>query len=322
MKFAAIFPGQGSQHAGMGKFLFDNFQDARVIFEEASDAIKFDLKKLCFSGSDEDLALTKNTQPALLVVSTATFRVLAQLTDIAPVAAAGHSIGEYAALTTAGVIDFADAVRAVRRRGEAMQDAVPVGQGAMAAIMGLTPEQVVTLCEWTQTQSGQKPLEPANFNCPGQIVISGRATAIEWLQAHVAQVKEQLPELPPRMKVIPLKVSAPFHCTMMKPAEQIMRQYLEQTKFHNARFAVVQNFTALPVTDGSVLRENLVRQISAPVRWIECVQKLKSLGATRAIEFGCGKVLSGLVKKIDSEIETFNLNSLEDVKLVEGLFKH
>jgi [acyl-carrier-protein] S-malonyltransferase len=318
--FGAIFPGQGSQHPGMGKFLAENFKEARVVFEEASEAIKFDLQKLCFDGSDEDLALTKNTQPALLTVSTATFRVMNSLTDFKPIAGAGHSIGEYAALVTSNALSLSDAVRAVRRRGEAMQEAVPVGTGAMAAVMGLDSKQVIELCKFAESKTGEKPLEPANFNCPGQIVISGKKSLVDWIAANLAMAVSEVPTLTgSRIKIIPLKVSAPFHCSLMYPAEKVMRDFLENNvAFKDAAYPVIQNFVATPVTSAQTLRENVIRQISAPVRWIECVEQLRGLNATKLVEFGSGKVLNGLVKKIDSErLQTFNLNSLEEVKALE-----
>ena len=179
MSFGALFPGQGSQSVGMGRFLFDNFQSAKRLFEEASDTLSLDFKKLCFTDSDNELNLTANTQPALLLVSTATHRALSEIFENKPMLGMGHSIGEYAALVTAGSLNFTDAIKAVRQRGEAMQSAVPVGQGAMLAVMGLTPEQTTQLCQWVEKQSGFTPLEPANFNAPGQIVISGKAEAFE-----------------------------------------------------------------------------------------------------------------------------------------------
>lgn len=330
--WAAAFPGQGSQHPEMGKFLFDEFKLARETFEEASDAIAVDFKKLCFTGTDEELALTKNTQPALLLVSTATDRVIRSLCDFKVTAMAGHSVGEYAALVSSGAVNFSDAIRAVRKRGEAMQQAVPVGTGAMAAVMGMTSEQVVFMCKWVEQESGFKPLEPANFNSPGQIVISGNAKAIEWLQANfnkdtfatasAAAVKDADGNPVPvgRVKFITLKVSAPFHCSMMKPAEDVMRAFLNDIEFKTAKTPVVQNFSALPVTEGSTLRENVIRQISAPVRWIECVEKLDELGCTRMAELGSGKVLSGLAKKIlgPEKMPAFNVTSIEELKIVTG----
>jgi len=318
--WGAIFPGQGSQHPGMGQFLFENFKEARLRFEEGSDAIKVDLKKLCFTGSEEDLQLTKNTQPALLLVSTATYEVLRETSGFRPQASAGHSIGEYAALVASEAISFRDAIQAVRTRGEAMQAEVPVGEGAMCAVLGMTDAQVRETCAWVEKNSGFMPLSPANFNSPGQVVISGSAKAVEWLQAHFK--KEVLSEPPARAKFIVLKVSAPFHCALMKPAEEKMRQVLTATTFQNAQFSVVQNFTAEAVTQAANLRENVIRQVSAPVLWTQCIEKIRDLGVERLIEVGCGKVLSGLVKKIDNErLQVLNVNSLEELKVVEAELK-
>jgi [acyl-carrier-protein] S-malonyltransferase len=312
--WSALFPGQGSQHPGMGKFLCDQFAAAKRLFEEASDVLHLDFRKLCFDGSDADLALTENTQPCLLLVSHATYQVLTSELGFQPRVAAGHSIGEYAAVVATGSLGFADALRAVRRRGQAMQSAVPVGKGGMTAVMGLEQRQVFELCQWAEKESGQNPVQPANINAPGQIVISGSKALLDWIPAHFKA--EMFGGA--RVKFIPLKVSAPFHCSLMKPAEEVMASVLGEMKFTTARFPIVQNVNAEPVTDGDQLRANLIRQVSAPVRWIECVQKIRALGASKAIETGCGKVLSGLVKKIDSEgLRTFNINSLEDLKAVE-----
>jgi [acyl-carrier-protein] S-malonyltransferase len=314
--WGAFFPGQGSQHPGMGKFLYDEFAQARRAFEEASDAISLDFKKLCFAGSEADLALTENTQPCLLLVSTAMQRVLHDELGFRPTSAAGHSIGEYAAVVAAGALPFADAIRAVRRRGQAMQGAVPVGQGGMTAVMGLEPEQVFELCRWAERESEQSPVQPANINAPGQIVISGRKTLLDWIpQNFKAEMFGGT-----RVKFIPLKVSAPFHCSMMKPAEEIMASVLGDLKFTDARFPIVQNVNADAVTKGDDLRMNLVKQVSAPVRWIECVQKMRTQSVTRAVEVGCGKVIAGLVKKIDGEnLQTFNINSLDDFRNFESV---
>lgn len=318
MSWSALFPGQGSQHAGMGKFLFDHFTSAKRFFEEASDAASVDFKKLCFYGSESDLALTENTQPCLLLVSAATYQVLHDELGFTPTVAAGHSIGEYAAVVTAGALGFADGIRAVRKRGQAMQSAVPLGQGGMTAVIGLEPEQVFELCTWAEKTSGESPVQPANINAPGQIVISGRKSLLDWIPANVK------PDMFPgaRVKFIPLKVSAPFHCSMMKPAEEEMAHVLGALKFSSATFPIVQNVNAEAVTDGDILRTNLVKQVSAPVRWIDCVKNVRARGANRAIEVGCGKVISGLVKKIDSEgLKTFNINSLEDLKSLAVEFK-
>lgn len=314
--WAALFPGQGSQSVGMGRFLCENFSIACETFEEASDALKIDFKKLCFEGPKEDLDLTENTQPALLLVSTATFRVLASTTDLKIGAAAGHSVGEYAAIVTAGALGFSDALQAVRIRGQAMQKAVPLGQGGMLAVMGLNEEQIVQLCRWAEATSGLKPLEPANFNSPGQVVISGAKSVIDWLRANIK------PDIfgaePPRIKLIALAVSAPFHCSLMKPAEEQMRLVLDELKFSDAQWPIVQNISAEAVSAAMTLRNNLVYQISGAVRWTQCMAQLKTLGATNYIEFGAGKVLSGLAKKIDSTGPApFNINTLDDLKALE-----
>jgi [acyl-carrier-protein] S-malonyltransferase len=314
--WAALFPGQGSQSVGMGRFLFDNFAIARQTFEEASDTLKVDFKKLCFEGPESDLQLTHNTQPALLLVSTATFRVVDSTMGIKIGAAAGHSVGEYAAVVTAGAVRFTDALKAVRVRGQEMQKAVPVGEGGMVAVMGLTDDQVIRLCQWSQENSGLKPIEPANFNAPGQVVISGSQKVIDWMKSN-AKPEIFAPETP-RMKLIPLSVSAPFHCSLMKPAEEAMSKILDDTEFSNSNWMVVQNVTAQETQDAATLRANLVKQVSGAVRWTQCMHRLKALGTTKMIEFGSGKVLSGLAKKIDSEgPQPFNINSLEDMKNLE-----
>jgi len=317
--WTSLFPGQGSQHPGMGKFLADEFAIAKQTFEEASDAIHVDLKKLCFEGHESDLALTENTQPCLLLVSTATYRVLEKEFGFTPINAAGHSVGEYAAAVAAGGMTFADAMKAVRWRGQAMQSAVPVGKGGMSAVMGLEPSQVFDLCAWAEKETGDGPVQPANLNAPGQIVISGKKTVLDWLSINF---KAEAVGVTGRVKFIALKVSAPFHCSMMKPAEEKMAQVLGEMKFSDTRFPVIQNVSAEAVTKGDELRANLVRQVSAPVRWIESVHKIISLGARKSAEVGCGRVISGLVKKIDGEnLQTFNLNSIEDLKAFEANYK-
>ncbi|WII71040.1 ACP S-malonyltransferase [Bdellovibrio sp. 22V] len=319
--FTLAFPGQGSQQPGMGRFLFDNFQIAQETFEEASEALQQDMKKLCFEGSEAELALTENTQPALLLVSTATQRVLRKEYSPKIVAAAGHSIGEYAALVAADVIRFDEALRAVRTRGQAMQSAVPVGQGGMVAVLGLEPEQVETLCTYVVKNSGFAPLSAANFNSPGQIVISGSQKAIDWLKDNF---KPELifTEAPKRAKLIPLSVSAPFHCEMMKPAEDKMREVLTAMEFKKAAFPIIQNFHAKAETEGTPLRENLIRQVSAPVRWTQSMETLKSMGHAHVIECGAGKVLQGLLKKIDGDFfKVMTTTSAEDLKTIEEFLK-
>ncbi len=318
--FLFIFPGQGSQSPGMGRFLFDNFQVVKETFEEASEAIKLDLKKLCFEGSDSDLALTENTQPALLLVSTATQRVLRSQFGVHAVATAGHSIGEYASLVLADSIEFSQAIRAVKIRGQAMQSAVPVGLGGMAAVMGLEPNQVEQMCAWAVNESKTGPLNAANFNCPGQIVISGSQKTLDWLKLNF-KAEILFPDAK-RVKLIPLQVSAPFHCDLMKPAEEKMRSVLTEMKFKDAQIPVIQNFTAKVETNADKLRENLIRQVSGSVRWMQSMELAKQNGWTQCIESGAGKVLQGLMKKIDSEaFSVFNTNSLEDIENIEKFVK-
>ncbi len=319
--FTLAFPGQGSQQPGMGRFLFENFKIAKETFEEGSEALNSDMKKLCFEGTESDLALTENTQPALLLVSTATQRVLRQELGVKVSLAAGHSIGEYAALVAANVIRFDEAMRAVRTRGQAMQSAVPVGQGGMVAVLGLEPEQVDTLCSYVVKNSGEGPLSAANYNSPGQIVISGSQKAINWLKDNF---KPELifTEAPKRAKLIPLSVSAPFHCAMMKPAEEKMRSVLTAMEFKTAEFPIIQNFHAKVESDGSILRENLIRQVSAPVLWTQSMENLKSLGQANVIECGAGKVLQGLLKKIDGDFfKVMTTTNMEDIKTIEEFLK-
>lgn len=319
--FTLLFPGQGSQQPGMGQYLYQKFDIAKKTFIEASEALELDMAKLCFEGSAEDLAMTANTQPAILCVSTATARVLTSQYGVSPTCAAGHSIGEYAALVAGGVLDFADAMRAVRVRGMAMQSAVPLGQGGMVAVMGLEPDQVITLCEYVEANSGHKPLSPANFNSPGQIVISGSQKAIDWMKDH-AKAEIIWPEKTPRIKLIPLQVSAPFHCSMMKPAEDKMREILSSLKFNDSNFPILQNYTAQMHQNANELRENLIRQVSAPVLWMQSMQTLLQSKNTMCIESGAGKVLQGLLKKIDSEkLRVFNTNSLEDLEMLAAFIK-
>lgn len=317
--WSALFPGQGSQHPGMGKFLWDEFKIAKETFEEASDALSLDVKKLCFEGSESDLALTENTQPALVLVSTATFRVLQSEFNFAPKVAAGHSVGEYSAAVAAGAMDFSSAIKAVRTRGQAMQAAVPVGQGGMTAVLNLDAPQVRELCAWAQKECGDGPVDPANLNSPGQIVISGKKKVLDWLAVHF---KPEVLGTEARVKFIHLKVSAPFHCSMMKPAEDVMAKVLGDIQFNNARFPIVQNVTANPVSEANALRNNLIQQVCAPVRWIECVQKISELGSHKSVEVGCGKILAGLSKKISPDKMTvLNLNSMDDLRAFESAWK-
>jgi [acyl-carrier-protein] S-malonyltransferase len=316
--FHFLFPGQGSQHPGMGKFLFENFSRAKATFEEASDALEMDIRKLCFEGSEQELAKTENTQPALLTVSTATQRVLIEDIGTPVIAASGHSIGEYGALVVAGSIGFSAAVKAVRLRGQFMQSAVPLGVGGMTAVMGLEPQQVDELCLYVNKQNPEGFIQAANYNCPGQIVISGHQKSLLFMKDQI-KIEDVFPQAK-RVKFIPLQVSAPFHSQLMIPAEKQMRDVLTEMEFKDARIPVIQNLTAKTDQNASELRENLIRQISGPVRWMQSMELAKQNQWTLCIESGAGKVLAGLNKKIDAErFHVHSVNSLEDIKNIEQL---
>lgn len=282
-----VFPGQGSQYPGMGKDLAENFAVAGQLFEEANDVLGFDLAKLCFSGSEEDLKLTANTQPAILAVSIAALRVLRQEVELQPAYAAGHSLGEYSALVAAGVLSFADALKTVRQRGTFMQEAVPVGVGAMAAILGLEGEELEQLC---RDAAGDEVVAPANFNSPGQVVIAGHTTAVE---RAIALASERGAK-----RALKLPVSAPFHCALMAPAAQRLEQVLAGIAVAPFVFPVVTNVEATPCDQPERVKSLLVKQVCAPVCWDASIEHCASLGVDRYIEVGPGKVLAGLIKRI------------------------
>ncbi len=265
-RMAMLFPGQGSQSPGMGKELFEQFPVARQVFEEADDALNFAISRLCFDGPAEDLQLTENTQPAILTVSVAAFRVLSEAGVAAPAFVAGHSLGEYSALVAAGVLSLSDAVRTVRARGRYMQEAVPVGTGAMAAVIGGELSDIQRVCEEAK---GDQVCSIANSNSPNQVVIAGNTEAVD-------RAVELLNDVAKR--VIKLKVSAPFHCALMKPARDRLAPDLEQLNFNEPAIPVVTNVDARAVTAPDQLREALVRQVSAPVRWLESMQLLIQQG--------------------------------------------
>jgi len=318
-KIASVFPGQGSQHVGMGKELFDNFKVFKNSFEEASDAIGLNFKKLCLEGPEEDLKLTQNTQPAIVACSVATFRVLETEFGFKPNAVAGHSVGEYAALVASKVISLADAVKAVRTRGKAMQEAVPLGEGAMAALLGPSDEQAVQLCKWVESQNDKWVFEAANFNCPGQVVVSGSAEAYEWLKENIG--KFDFEPKPKKVRLLPLKVSAPFHCALMMPAQEVMQGFLDDVDFKSPSTKLIQNVTADFTSDTSIIKKNMVEQVSGSVLWSKLISKLSQEGFGVYVESGSGSTLTGLIKKINSEIEgselsLFNSSTLEDVKKI------
>ncbi len=305
---AFVFPGQGSQSPGMGKDLADNFSIARQVFEEANDSLGFDIASLCYNGPEEDLKLTTNTQPAILTVSVAALRVLEQETGLTAGAAAGHSLGEYSALVCAGALEFADAVRTVRQRGAFMQEAVPVGVGAMAAIMGLDTETIESLC--AEAAQGEV-VSAANFNSPGQVVIAGHSSAVaracELAKANGAK------------RALPLPVSAPFHCSLMVPAGERLQEVLADVQVGALRVPVVTNVEATPNSDAARVKDLLISQVSAPVRWDESVKKLAELGVERYIEVGPGKVLSGLIKRIAKGSVVHNVENTAGIKCLESV---
>ena len=293
---AFIFPGQGSQNPGMGKDLADKFSAARQVFEEADEALGFALSDLCFNGPADQLQLTENTQPAILTTSVAALRAMESEGFQTPDFVAGHSLGEYSALVAAGALSLADAVRTVRKRGQYMQEAVPVGTGAMAAILGADVETVAAAC--VEAAQGEV-CSAANINSPNQIVIAGAAVAIdravEILKARGAK------------RAVKLNVSAPFHCAMMMPAQERLALDLRELEFKDLATPVVTNVDGRPINKGADARDALIRQVSQPVRWLESVEFLATHGVQTFIEIGPGKVLSGLVRQINRELRYVNV---------------
>ncbi len=305
-KLAYIFPGQGSQAVGMGKDLFDNFSVSREVFEEADDALGFSLSEMCFNGTTEDLALTANTQPAILTTSIAAFRAMESEGLSKPGFVAGHSLGEYSALVATGALSFADAVKTVRNRGTYMQEAVPVGVGAMAAILGLDLETIEQGC--AEAAQGQV-CSPANINSPSQIVIAGDTEAID-------RACEILKEKGAK-RAIKLNVSAPFHCALMMPAQERLAADLVGISYGEFQFPIVQNIDAQTNSDSAKVCEALTKQVSNPVRWLQSVENLVKLGATTFVEVGAGKVLSGLVKQINREARLLNVENTESLNVTK-----
>jgi len=308
---AFLFPGQGSQTVGMGKDLFDKYPVARQTFEEADEALGYKLSQVCFEGPEEQLRLTEITQPAILTVSVAALRVLETRIPMACYVA-GHSLGEYAAHVAAGTFSFADAVRTVRNRGRYMQEAVPVGVGAMAAILGMDFEKVVAVC---QDAAQGEVCDPANINSPEQIVISGNTAAVE----RAAKLADERGAK--RAKLLP--VSAPFHCSLMKPAQDRLQADLDALKLQKPVYPVACNVEAELVTDDLRARDTLVRQVTGSVKWDQCMRLLIAQGVQTFIEVGPGKVLWGLMRQIDRSKTTFNAGDVASLsKTLESIGPH
>ncbi len=297
---AFVFPGQGAQKAGMGKSLAEQFPECRQAFEEADAALGESLSGLCFDGPDEKLLLTENTQPAILAMSVAVWR-LVDSRGVRASFAAGHSLGEYSAHVAAGTLSFADALRTVRARGRYMQEALPVGTGAMAAILGLDSDAVSRACAEVAAELPGRIVTPANLNAPGQVVIAGHADAVQ-LAGERAKTRGA-------KRAIPLAVSAPFHCALMKPAEDRLAPQLRALPSSNPRIPVVANVDAEPKRDAVSAIDALIRQVSSPVRWEDVVRRLIAEGVATFVELGPGKVLSGLIKQIDRSVTVLNVEN-------------
>lgn len=306
MGLVFLFPGQGSQYVGMGRELAASYPEARRALEEADDALSRPLSRLIEAGPEEELRLTWNTQPAILAVSVACLRAVGAA--VTPMACAGHSLGEYTALVAAGALDYAEALRTVEQRGRFMQEAVPVGMGSMAAVLGLGVEQLRAICE--QVSGDGLSVSMANDNCPGQAVISGHAAAVD---AAVAAARSAGAK-----RAVPLAVSAPFHCSLMAPAGERLAAVLEGIGINAPQVPVVANVDAEVHGDGPLIVDRLVRQVSAPVLWQDCVRKLIDLGGTHFVEIGPGKVLSGLMRRIDRQLASSNV---EDPASLEALLR-
>jgi [acyl-carrier-protein] S-malonyltransferase len=309
MTRAFIFPGQGSQAVGMGQALAESFATARLVFEEVDDALNQRLSKLMFGGPESDLTLTENAQPALMAVSMAALRVLEteghwRLADKAGYVA-GHSLGEYSALAAAGALALPDAARLLKLRGQAMQKAVPVGEGAMAAMLGPELEQVQKIARQAADET-KLVCDVANDNSPGQVVVSGAKAAVERAMAIATEQGVK--------RSVLLPVSAPFHCALMRPAADAMEEALAETKIRQPVVPVIANVTAQPVSDPGTIAKLLVTQVTSTVRWRESVLGMKSLGVSKALELGAGKVLAGLVKRIDKEIEALSVGAPADLE--------
>lgn len=312
MKTAFVFPGQGSQKVGMLQDLYNEYAIVRQRFAEADEALGYSISKLCFEGPDTELVKTANTQPAILTASIACYEVLKEK-GFTPDIVGGHSLGEYSALVAAGVLKFADAVYLVHKRGEFMQEAVPIGKGAMAAILALPREQVVEICQQVNDEVGS--VQAVNFNCPGQIVIAGETAAVE--------KAAELMKAAGAKRAVMLPVSAPFHSRLMEPAADKLKVELDKVTLSDAQIPVVANVNGQILTDASAIKESLVKQASSPVLWEDCVATMVNFGAQAFVEVGPGKVLTGFTKKINKEMQLANVEDVaslaKTLEFLEGV---
>jgi [acyl-carrier-protein] S-malonyltransferase len=302
MGVAFVFPGQGAQTVGMGRALAESYPEAREAFAEADAALGEPLSKLCFEGPQEELTRTANTQPAVLTTDVAAYRAVQSAARLSPTLVAGHSLGEYAALVAAGSLGLGEAVRLTRVRGRAMQDAVPEGEGAMAAVLLLDRAVVASICE--EAAQG-RVCAPANFNAPGQIVIAGHSDAV----ARAVEIVKAR-----KGKAVPLKVSAPFHCELMRPAAQVLEAALRDVEVRAPAVPVVANVDASPNTDAGRIKDLLIRQVASPVRWEESVRRMIEAGVRKFVEVGPGSVLAGLIKRIDRSVEVVSVSDPDAVR--------
>ena len=306
-KLAVVFPGQGSQYVGMGKDFYDNYEISKNVIDKSDKALGFKLTDIMFNGQEDDLKLTFNTQPALLTTSIAIWELIKD--KVQPDAFAGHSLGEYSAIVAAKGMSFVDAVSAVYNRGKFMQDAVPVGVGAMSAVMGAKIEDVVNVCK--DISSEKYVVEPANFNSPSQIVVAGNKEAVE-------EFNERIKDFGAK-KVVMLPVSAPFHCSLMKPAKENMKKYLNNVNISDLEIPVYCNVTALKESTSEKIKNNLISQVSSTVMWANLIENMINDGCDIFIEVGAGKVLSGLIKKINRKVKCLNISTVEDLSKLEDL---
>jgi len=308
-KVAWVFPGQGAQYVGMGREMADAYEEARTVFEQADDVLGFSLSRLCMEGDEAELRRTENTQPAILTTSIAMLRTL--LRNPVPVDyVAGHSLGEFSALVAAESLSFESAVQLVRIRGRLMEEAVPAGQGAMAAVLGLEEAALSEICS-AVTAEGQ-PVDMANLNCPGQIVISGIREGVEEACRRAKEAGAR--------RTMMLEVSGPFHSRLMQPAAEKFRAYLNEAVIADARVPVVANVTARPVQEADTIRELLYRQVASPVRWEESARWLLEQGVRTFVEIGPGSVLSGLIRKVDRSVQTMQVEKPADLEKVWAFF--